>query len=161
MKAYENDEKASFEMDHDVGCSSYSNDYTEQQSTSNVNENEWAEYSNSSEEIQFSTSQTINDMSHCSQETVDIEHLHVDNIEYKCSESDCSDSYVCYEKEVNQNSCYDNEMEDEDNDVGEMYNVSIGHANSENDFCGKSTNDTKDIKNIFDDNEDLDLAIDF
>ncbi|XP_076247557.1 uncharacterized protein LOC143187320 isoform X1 [Calliopsis andreniformis] len=155
MKAYENEGNASFEMD-DIDSCNYSSSSTEQQSKLNVNENEWSQCLGPSEENQFNTFEISNDM-YLNFEKND---PHIDNTEYACTQSDYSNLNSCHETEL-QVAYSDIDIKNDDTVMEQNYdNIQINNDSSTSVY-DKSTGETKETKNIFDDNEDIDVAIDF
>ncbi|KOX77947.1 ATP synthase subunit s, mitochondrial [Melipona quadrifasciata] len=152
MKEHENQENVSFNSNS--SNDNYTNDYT-QQPKSNINvENKWAKYLDKPEEIDSDIFKASS--------SKDNSQIGTDHPEYSDDSTMCDwsqnkhtniDKDVSYEKDLKQDFIYDNEQE-YDNFVSEKIdNVSDSDNNSKN--VNEST------ENIFDDNEDFDITIDF
>ncbi|XP_054015258.1 uncharacterized protein LOC128896095 [Hylaeus anthracinus] len=142
MKEYEIETSTSFVFDMDMQSGS--------NHKSQVALNKWKKYLDTSEEIDCNTFEMTNDESDSDKENDGPKYLNNDNVTYEHSNSFCktnSKKYVSYNKEK----VYDHAIEEELID-NKSSNGVTQHNNITND---------KAINNIFDDNEDFDLAIGF
>lgn len=161
MKEHENEENVSF------NSNSNNDNYTEQPK-SNVNvENKWAKYLDKPEEIESNIFKASS-----SKDNSQIGTNHLEYSEYSDNNTTCkwlqnkhtntNNENVSYENDFKQDFIYDNEQEYDNFVSEEIDNVSDSDNNSKsNDFHSKNVNEIKSTKNIFDDNEDFDITIDF
>lgn len=159
MKEHENQENMFFNSNN--SNDNYTNDYTEQLK-SNVNvESKWAKYLDKPEEIETNIFQASS--------SKDNSQIGTDHLEYSDNNTICEWSQnehthndVSYENDFKQDLAYDNEQEYDNFVSEEVDDVSDSDNNSKsNDFHSKNVNEIKSTKNIFDDNEDFDITIDF
>lgn len=160
MKEHENQENVSFNSNS--SNDNYTSDCTEKPK-SNINvENKWAKYLDKTEEIE---SDIFKASSSKDNSQIGTDHLENSDNNTICDWSQNKhtniDKDVSYEKDFKQDFIYDNEQEY--NFVSEEIDNVWDSDNSSrsNDFHSKNVNEIKSTKNIFDDNEDFDITIDF
>ncbi|CAK9832340.1 ATP synthase subunit s, mitochondrial [Anthophora retusa] len=132
-------------------------DYSEQ-SNLEVVENKWAKYLDTPEEVQFDNFATSNSQGTSYHKSNNSVYLDDDNEMCECSDNDHTDmnNDFSYENTISQYSDYDNEKEDSNiKTEDKLDNISFNNDNSKSSDCHKCT------ENIFDDNEDFDLTINF
>ncbi|KAF3423818.1 hypothetical protein E2986_00516 [Frieseomelitta varia] len=165
MKEHENQENVSFNRNSNHDNYSNDNDNYTEQPKSNVNvENKWTKYLDKSEEIESNIFKASS-----SKDNSQIETDHLEYSEYCDNDTICKwpqnehtniDNDVSYENDFKQDLIYHNEQE-HDNFVSEEIDNVSDSDNKSNDFHSKNVNEIKSTKNIFDDNEDFDITIDF
>ncbi|XP_015431290.1 PREDICTED: UPF0544 protein C5orf45 homolog [Dufourea novaeangliae] len=161
MKEYESPMNPSFEMATDVYLGSNQDHYPDQPRLE-VLENKWAKYLDTSDDKQFNSYDTSNN-DICNDKAND-DSLYSQNTKtHGSSQSNHvhSNSYYPNDSKENFNNDnskeYDNLIEQDTSD-----NMLIANNDSKNsDLHDKSAVEIKDAKNIFDDNEDFDLIMDF
>ncbi|XP_043258949.1 MRN complex-interacting protein [Colletes gigas] len=153
-KEYENQPSTSFVMGNDMHYGSCDNDCFEQTKLE-VDKNRKTKYLNTlSKETLCSTFQTSNHENN--RENDNSMHLSNNNMRYECFQST-----PCYENNKIENS-YCNGKEWDNTIAQESFNdKSNDNTDSKKNIFGKNITEAKDITNIFDDNEDFDITIDF
>ncbi|XP_031365444.1 MRN complex-interacting protein [Apis laboriosa] len=137
-------------------CNNINDNYTStypEQLKLKVTENKWAKYLDSTEEIESNIFKASTSKNIKYNENDDKIHLN-DNI-IKSSQSKSIKSDLSDESDCTQNFVNDNE-EDYDNSISKEIDSS-----KNNDFHSKNITEIKCKENIFDDNEDFDISIDF
>lgn len=137
-------------------CNNINDNYTStypEQLKLKVIENKWAKYLDSTEEIESNIFKASTSKNIKYNENDDKIHLN-DNI-IKSSQSKSIKSDLSDESDCTQNFVNDNE-EDYDNSISKEIDSS-----KNNDFYSKNITEIKCKENIFDDNEDFDISIDF
>ncbi|XP_076640180.1 uncharacterized protein LOC143351948 [Colletes latitarsis] len=153
-KEYENQPNTSFVMGNDMHYGSCDNDYFEQ-SKLEVDKNRKTKYLNTlPKETLCSTFQTSNHENN--RENDNTMCLGNSNMRYECFQSTS-----CYENNKKENSYYNGK--EWDNTVAqESFTDKLNdNTDSKKDIFEKNITEVKDITNIFDDNEDFDITIDF
>ncbi|KOC65699.1 UPF0544 protein C5orf45 [Habropoda laboriosa] len=160
-KEHKLEENASFQGSNDMSNACF-NDYSEQPKLE-LTENKWAKYLDKPDEIKFKNCAISNSQGTSYKRSDDSLYLDNDNVSCSDNEHTNVNSDISYENDFKQDFDYD--TEEEDNNVtteGKVDNVSYNNDNSkDSDFHSKSVMETKFSKNIFDDNEDLDLTVNF
>nr|XP_033326031.1 MRN complex-interacting protein [Megalopta genalis] len=156
MKENEDQSYPSFEMATNSYDSQH-NDYTDEPRLK-VPENKWAKYLDTSDEGLFNSVQTA-DYQQVNETTDDSLNLSNDNASCGCSQN----SHSFYHNDSEQNASSNDEEESDNLVKQEIYHIASDTKNDSE--SGNSKNNdlekTVDATNIFDDNEDFDLAIDF
>lgn len=135
---------------------SYASTYPEQLELK-VTENKWAKYLDSTEEIESNIFKASTSKNITYKENDDEIHLNDNIIKSSQSESIKSDSDLSDESDCTQNFVNDN---DNEKDYDNFISKEIDNSKN-NDFHSKNITEIKCKENIFDDNEDFDISIDF
>ncbi|XP_017757854.1 PREDICTED: UPF0544 protein C5orf45 [Eufriesea mexicana] len=155
-KEHEIQESASFNQYNNIN-DNYANTCSEE-SNLKVTESKWAKYLDTAEEIEFNNFKASSSKS-TNYEDNDTTYLSNDNATYKNSQNEYTNvnHKSSLENIIEEDYAFDNE-ERYDNSIPEEINtVSYVDNNSK----VKNISETKCANNIFDDNEDFDLSIDF
>lgn len=159
MKEYESQMNPSSEM---VGSaySNYQNNYTDQPKAT-ISENKWAKYLDTADKDLFNAVETSNHEYVCDKAIDDSVYSSNDNSAHGCFEN--SNMY----SNSDQNDSKEIVSSDDEAESPGFVEQEISHTvlttrddNKSSDSYNKNTVETNE-KNIFDDNEDFDLAIDF
>ncbi|XP_031830714.1 uncharacterized protein LOC116426210 [Nomia melanderi] len=160
MKEYESQMNPSFEMVSSTHHSNYQNNYTDQPKAK-ISENKWAKYLDTSDKDLFNAVENSNHEYVFDKAIDDSVYSNNDNSSHGCSQS--SNIYSNFD----QNDTTQIVSSDDEAESPSFVEQEISHTilttrddNKSNDSYNSNTTETNK-KNIFDDNEDFDLVIDF
>nr|XP_034183576.1 MRN complex-interacting protein [Osmia lignaria] len=159
MKEHGNETNEFFYGDNNIndnnsaGCSNQSN--------SGGIENKWAKYLETPEDTECNTSKFVNNESNSNENNDESMYSHNDDTTYECSQNDYVNTSInyYYESQSEQDHCDDKHESTQIKKTETFDDTNSSDGDSQ--IYNKSVTDTKYARNIFDDNEDFDVAIDF
>lgn len=158
-KEYENETSTSLALDNDTRYGSCRNDCTKPPRLE-IAEKKWTKYLDGSEGIRFSTFETLSIENNNDEENDNSMYPNNTNPTYKRSQTNYATNSSSYRNTLKENYRYNNGKES-NNVVEEESCRGNSNDTKRNVTYDNNVTETGVAKNIFDDNEDFDLAINF